>query len=308
MSSGLSIQGLVKRYGRGPDVLKGLNLELKAGDIYGVIGPNGSGKTTLMSCLLGLVTWQAGDITIGGDRPQSMEFKRVVGFLPERLNFDRWMTARNFLEFHHHLAGMPAADRTSDSENLLKRVGIKEEAWDRKIEKFSRGMLQRVGLAQALIGRPRYLMLDEPTSGMDPRGVKRFKETVKEFAAAGGTVVINSHQLEQVSKVCTRVGYVLNGVIKDERDLSENESAYTLIMKFSDLKEASEERKLRQAANSSGAKYKGVEKDLYRFDVESPAQAATLLKDLFSQGLQVCEANRESNDLEDLFDDDEVSS
>jgi ABC-2 type transport system ATP-binding protein len=204
--------GLTKTYrgGKRP-ALADASLQVGPGEILGVIGPNGSGKTTLMGCLLGLLRPEAGHATLGGHPAGSLKANALVGYLPERLRFDPWMKGRDFVAYHHALAGLPARERDAAVEAVLEDVGLERQAWTRAIKGYSRGMLQRIGLAQALVGRPHILFLDEPTSGMDPEGALQARKRIQAFAAEGGAVVVNSHQLEQVSKLCHQVVFLKEG-------------------------------------------------------------------------------------------------
>src|SRR5206468_1715492 len=140
--------------------------------------------------------------------------RRVTGYLPERLNLDRWMTGRDFVAYHHALAGLADVRRVDDSNTAIARVGLDEQAAGRPIRKYSRGMLQRLGLAQALLGEPRYVFLDEPASGVDPAGVVLFRRLLLGLKSQRVTVVLNSHQLEQVERVCDRVAFVSHGRVE----------------------------------------------------------------------------------------------
>ncbi|TMQ72983.1 MAG: ABC transporter ATP-binding protein [Candidatus Eisenbacteria bacterium] len=202
----IRVEGLSKSYRRGLALepvraLKDVTLEIRSGEVFGIIGPNGAGKTTLLGCLLGFLRPDAGAVTIDDRRPDDLEVRRVTGYLPERLVLDRWMTGRGFLGYHHALAKLAPAHRGAEVEQALERVGLTAEAGARPIAKYSRGMLQRLGLAQALLGAPRYVFLDEPASGVDPAGIVLFRRLLNEVKGRGVTVVLNSHQLEQVERV-----------------------------------------------------------------------------------------------------------
>jgi ABC-2 type transport system ATP-binding protein len=209
---GIVVDGLCKTYRRREArALDGFSIEVRPGEILGLIGPNGAGKTTFLGCLLGFLEPDAGRIEIGGMAPDSLAVRRLVGYLPERLTFDRWMNARAFLRLHHELAEQPGESREEDVAAALMRVQIDSSAWDAGLDGFSRGMLQRLGLAQALIGRPRILLLDEPASGVDPAGVLHFRQLFRELRAEGVTIVLNSHQLDQIERVCDRVAFIASG-------------------------------------------------------------------------------------------------
>ncbi|HEY6193671.1 MAG TPA: ABC transporter ATP-binding protein, partial [Candidatus Eisenbacteria bacterium] len=215
------VEDLVKSYRRGlgglggrVTALAGVSLAIEAGETLGIIGPNGAGKTTLLGCLLGFLRPDAGRIRIDGLAADDLAVRAVTGYLPERLVLDRWMTGMEFLQYHHALAKQPDASRSHDCTLLLDRVGLEREAASRRVGRYSRGMLQRLALAQALIGNPRFLYLDEPISGVDPAGVVVFREILTGLSASGATVIINSHQLAEVERICHRVVFVKQGVVE----------------------------------------------------------------------------------------------
>jgi ABC-2 type transport system ATP-binding protein len=164
-----------------------------------------------MSCLLGLLKKDEGRIEIDGLKPEDLLFKARLGYVPERLRFDMWMKAWDFMAYHDRLAGQKPPNRTDRISYVLERVGLESRHWKSRLKSFSRGMLQRLGLAQALIGRPRYLFLDEPTSGMDPEGVVLFREIIKEESREGCLVLLSSHQLNQVERLCDQVLFIEKG-------------------------------------------------------------------------------------------------
>jgi len=217
-TKGISVQSISKTY-RGGRVkaLQNLTLEIKPGEAFGLVGPNGAGKTTFLSCLMGFLKIDSGSISIDGKSPLALATRKKVGYCPERLTFDRWMSGRDYLNYHHELAGMPEASRSSDCESLLTRVQLDPSAWRTPVRKYSRGMLQRLGFAQALIGAPKYLFLDEPASGMDPVGVMLVRDLLRQLKAEGVTILLNSHQLEQIESSCDRVAFIKEGsVVKIE--------------------------------------------------------------------------------------------
>jgi ABC-2 type transport system ATP-binding protein len=234
MAPGIHVENLAKAYqlrtvsslfGRKTtiDALSGVTLNVEPGEAFGIIGPNGAGKTTLMSCLLGLVFPDGGAVTIDGLNPNTIGVRRRIGYLPERLNFDRSMSAIQFMQFHHELAGEPSKNCKSDAEKFLDKVELSKESWHLPISRFSRGMLQRLGLAQALIGKPRYLFLDEPASGLDPAGVILMRKILLEEKQNGVTIVLNSHQLDQIEKLCDRVALIRKGKLEVIETLATSE-------------------------------------------------------------------------------------
>lgn len=211
MNVSIEVNQLSKQFrGAHRAALQNVSFSIEAGEIFGVVGPNGAGKTTLFGCLLGHLHFE-GSVKVGGWDPRDPRGRREFGYVPERLNFETWMTAQAFVGFHYDLSGQPKTNKAGAVTAALEKVGIESIDWTKQIAKFSRGNLQRLALAQAIVGKPRYLFLDEPTSGMDPLGVFRFKEIARELAADGCTVIFNSHQLAQVQDLCQRVLFLEKG-------------------------------------------------------------------------------------------------
>ena len=292
-------QGLSKTYrgGKRP-ALQDASVQVAAGEILGVIGPNGAGKTTLMACLLGLLRPDQGTVTLGGHGVESLQAKARVGYLPERLRFDPWMDGWDFVAYHQALSGRPAARRQADVTEALEQVGLERAAWHRPIKGYSRGMLQRVGLAQALVGRPQYLFLDEPTSGMDPEGAMATRNLIQTFAADGGAVVVNSHQLEQLGKLCHKVVFLKAGRIEASEQWS---GAGSLRWSLRWLTEPGSADKAKAAVDKLSLSGVKVLKGGLHADVADEAGAAELLKALVKAGLRVTQAGPLQGDLEKFF-------
>ena len=202
---------LSKNYGETVAVA-GLTLTVGQGEVFGFLGPNGAGKTTTVKMLLGLVAPSAGEARLLGRRPGDPAIMGRVGFLPEHFRFPAWLTAADFLDVHARLYGLSAAERRVRIPKLLARVGLGDRPRS-KLGDFSKGMLQRVGLAQALLNDPALVFLDEPTSGLDPLGRREVRDLIHELRAAGVTVFLNSHFLSEVEVTCDRVAIVKRGRI-----------------------------------------------------------------------------------------------
>ncbi len=187
-----------------------LNLSVGAGEVFGFLGPNGAGKTTTVKMLLGLVHPTGGEASVLGCRPGDPAAMRRIGFLPEHFRFPPWLTAYGFLDVHGRLHGLSAAERRARIPALLDRVGLGGRQRSR-LGEFSKGMQQRVGLAQALLNDPALVFLDEPTSGLDPVGRYEVREIIRELRERGVTVFLNSHYLSEVEVTCDRVGIVKRG-------------------------------------------------------------------------------------------------
>jgi len=308
MTAGIRVEGLSKSYRRlltaGPvRALDGVSLEIGAGEVFGIIGPNGAGKTTLFGCLLGFLRPDTGRITIDGRAPDDLAIRRVTGYLPERLVLDRWMNGRDFLAYHHALARLPAADRGTDVDAAIARVGLDPEAGTRSIRKYSRGMLQRLGLAQALLGSPRYVFLDEPASGVDPAGVVLFRRLLMEMKGRGVTILLNSHQLEQVERVCDRVAFVSGGKVEAVETL-EAGAALARVLRVRSLGGALERQgrtALEALARGAGGELTDLAPPQARFAVADDDAAARLIAALVAAGVPVAEAAPEESRLERLF-------
>ncbi len=201
--------GLCKEYG-GRMVLHDLSLTVYQGEVFGFLGPNGAGKTTTVKILVGLVRPTAGEARLFGRPVHDPAARRRIGYLPENFRFHDWMTGEELLEFHGRLAGMPAAERRARIPEVLKLVGLAGRGRER-IGNYSKGMAQRIGLAQALLHRPDLVLLDEPTSALDPVGRREVRDLIRRLRAEGVTVFLNSHLLSEVELVCDRVAVVDQG-------------------------------------------------------------------------------------------------
>ncbi|MGH7442036.1 MAG: ABC transporter ATP-binding protein [bacterium] len=291
---------LSKTYtGASAPALDDVSLSVAPGEILGVIGPNGSGKTTLMGCLLGLLKPDQGRTLVAGNSNHSLAAKRLIGYLPERLGFDPWMKGWAFVAYHHALSGLPANDRAADVEAALSGVGLERAAWTKPLRQYSRGMLQRVGLAQALVGSPRCLFLDEPTSGMDPDGALQARERIQGFAASGGAVIINSHQLEQLGKLCHSVLFLRAGRVEAGERLRGTEG---MSWRVAWLPKAGAEQIAQTVLDRLKLTEAHLDGGSLRARLGGEAEAAALVQALVQAGLQVHAAGPLKEDLEKFFD------
>lgn len=213
----LLFKGVVKDYERShlgrvtrTRGLDGLDLEVRGGEIFGLLGLNGNGKTTAMKTALGLLRATAGAVEVFGRAPGTADSLRDVGFLPELPYFYPSMTPREALAFYGALSGLPAAEVAARTGPLLERVGLAAAA-DRAAKEFSKGMLQRLGLAQAVLHRPRLLLLDEPVSGLDPLAVHDVRLLLRQLNQEGVTMLLASHSISDVERLCHRVGILVRG-------------------------------------------------------------------------------------------------
>lgn len=212
----LQTNGLTKIYRppfarEGKTALADLSIEVRRGEIFGLVGPNGSGKTTTLKLLLGLIKPSAGTVSIFGQGPRDVAVKKRIGFLPDGPYFYDHLNSYEVLDFYAKLFGFPEADRKERIPRLLDTVGLNPKDRERVIRTYSKGMVQRVGLAQALINDPELLFLDEPTTGLDPIGARGMKDAILAQREAGKTVLLCSHLLADVQAICDRVAILSEG-------------------------------------------------------------------------------------------------
>jgi len=192
-----------------------LNLKVGAGEVFGFLGPNGAGKTTTMNVLLGFVNATGGDAFLFGVNVREPIARQRIGYLPELTYYYKFLTAEELLRFYARIFKVPRAEVDQRIDQLLKLVEL-EHARKRPIKTYSKGMQQRVGLAQALINNPDLLILDEPTSGLDPLGRMKVREIIQRLKSEGKTVFFSSHELGEVETVCDRVAIINQGELKVE--------------------------------------------------------------------------------------------
>lgn len=211
----IRLDGLVKSFhghlGIGTTrAVDGLDLAVPAGEIFGLLGPNGAGKTTTLKMMLGLLKPDAGRVLLFGRPPSDADARSRIGFLPEHPYFYDYLTAREFLDFYGRLQGIPADVRPSRVRDAIRRVGL-EGTENTALRKFSKGMVQRLGLAQAIQHDPDLVILDEPMSGLDPVGRREVRDLILGLRAAGKTVFFSSHILQDAEMVCDRVAILVRG-------------------------------------------------------------------------------------------------
>ncbi len=207
----IETHALRKVYGEQAAV-KGLTLQVMQGEVFGFLGPNGAGKTTSIKMLLGLVAPTSGSAALLGAPLGDRSALRYMGFLPEHFRFQEWLTAAEFLQLHGQLYGMQSSDLKFRIDELLERVGLLDFR-AKLLRTFSKGMLQRIGLAQALLNRPRLVFLDEPTSGLDPVGRRLVRDIIRELRQGGTCIFLNSHLLSEIEVTCDRVAFIRHGEV-----------------------------------------------------------------------------------------------
>lgn len=209
--------------------LNALSLDVRRGEVFGLLGPNGSGKTTTLKLLLGLLFPTEGEIRILGQSADNVSKNERIGYLPEESYLYRFLNAYETLDFYGRLFDMPAAQRRERAEKLLDMVKLAPQARTRQLKEYSKGMTRRIGVAQALINDPDLVMLDEPTSGLDPLGNRDMKDLILDLKKQGKTVLMCSHLLADVQDVCDRIAILYGGELKvmgrvDELLKSQNET------------------------------------------------------------------------------------
>jgi ABC-2 type transport system ATP-binding protein len=212
MTNAIETFELRKVYNETKIAVQNLTMQVGQGEVFGFLGPNGAGKTTSIKMLLGLVRPTAGTALLLGKPVGEPDARRRVGFLPEHFRFHEWLRAGEFLDLHGQLCGMSRSDRARRVPEMLERVGLAEVS-HKALSTFSKGMLQRIGLAMALLHRPAVVFLDEPTSGLDPFGRLLVRDVIRAARDEGTTVFLNSHLLGEVEITCDRVAFIRRGQV-----------------------------------------------------------------------------------------------
>ena len=296
-SPAISCEGVVKSFGTA-QALRGVTLRVPRGIIFGFLGPNGAGKSTLLKILVGLVRPTAGSVLVLGGRPGSRPVQARVGYLSEQFRYPSWMTGRELVHFHSALtsAGRPVHTNPTD---LLRVVGL-AEAGDRRVGEYSKGMQQRLGLAQALVGDPSLIFLDEPTSALDPIGRLEVRDLLLGLRGRGVTVFLNSHLLTEVERVCDHVAVVDRGTVVThgplERLLRTSAARIRVGHISTELRIALAAR-LEEITGFPAAYERGV----LTVPTSAPGQLPALVKAAVEAGAQVYEAGPVRGSLEETF-------
>ena len=275
--------------------VKGLTLQVRQGEVFGFLGPNGAGKTTSIKMLLGLVTPTAGSANLLGAPLGNRHTLAKMGFLPEHFRFQDWLTAAEFLELHGRLYGMESHDLHRRSDELLERVGLSEFR-NKYLKTFSKGMLQRIGLAQALLNRPQLVFLDEPTSGLDPVGRRLVRDMIHELRAQGTCVFLNSHLLSEIEVTCERVAFIRHGeVIRSLELASLDQSQVNVMIRTAGLHP--------EACNGLSQWGKDIEMDgeTIRMTLFSESLMPQVTRYLVANGADVYAINPRRASLEEIF-------
>ncbi|HEV3220754.1 MAG TPA: ABC transporter ATP-binding protein [Candidatus Acidoferrales bacterium] len=293
-NSAVRTENLRKVYGKKVAV-RGLSLEVARGTIFGFLGPNGAGKSTSIKMLLGLVRPTDGRAYVLGAPSTEVEVRRKIGFLPEDFRFYEWLTPGELLHFHGRLCGVPASVLRQRVPKLLELVGLTPHQ-DKRLAEFSKGMLQRAGLAQALVHEPELIFLDEPTSGLDPMGRRLVRDVIRAQRERGATVFLNSHLLSEVEITCDEVAFIKDGEVIAKRDLRESPQGEIRVVvrgrQFSVAMMAGLKKWITSAQ---------IDGELLTLTTHSTEVLPDVLRHIVAGGAEVFEFRPERLSLEDLF-------
>ncbi len=270
-------------------------LEVRRGEVFGFLGPNGAGKSTSVKMLLGLVTPTDGEATVLGHPAGDVNSRRKIGFLPEHFRFYDWLTAAELLRLHGRLYGMSPARLRERIPVPLDLVGLTRHR-DKRLSDFSKGMLQRIGLAQALLNDPELIFLDEPTFGLDPGGRRLVRDIIKAQRSRGATVLLNSHLLSEVEITCDRVAFIKHGEVLETRELQVLLDGETTVSVRARKLCAEVVKGLEQWAPSVR-----VDGEQVTFSVASTDLLPEVLRHLATRGVDVYEVIPQRTSLEELF-------
>lgn len=312
-SPAIAIRNLTKTYGQGRffgktlTALRDVSLEVPEGDIFGLLGPNGAGKTTLVKILLGIIRKSSGEASMLGLPAGSLRSRRLVGFLPEHLRMAGHLTPYTALDCYGSLSGLSRSHIRQHRDRLLELVGLADRRRDR-IRKFSKGMLQRLGLAQALLSQPRLLFLDEPTDGLDPRARAEMRDVIRELRGEGVTVFLNSHLLQEVEITCQRVAILNRGELKycgpvneagqHVRRMAGGGSGWTIEAVVQGARNPELPEREGRTVRVVPADGNGL---LLRVEVAGQEQVDQLVDDLRGQGISILSLRRADTSLEEAF-------
>jgi ABC-2 type transport system ATP-binding protein len=275
--------------------VRSLSLEVPRGEVFGFLGPNGAGKSTSVKMLLGLVKPTAGQASILGRPAGHVATRRRVGFLPEHFRFYDWLTATELLRVHGRLYGMTRDGLRKRVPALLDLVGLTPHH-DKRLRDFSKGMLQRIGLAQALLNEPELIFLDEPTSGLDPVGRRLVRDIIKAQRERGATVLLNSHLLSEVEITCDRVAFIKHGEVLETRELKSLLEEQTSVSVRASKLSSEILGGLAQFASSIHATGENL-----KFSVASSRALPEIMRYLVTQGVDVYECTPQRLSLEERF-------
>lgn len=283
-----------KTYSGGVEALKGIDLQVPSGCIYGLLGPNGAGKSTLVKILTTLIRASGGTGEMLRRKIGDRSALKEVGLLPEHARFPDYLTGRQVIDFSAGLNEVPSSEVGKRTNQLLERVGM-AEAQNRKIKSYSKGMKQRIGIAQALVNDPKIIFLDEPTDGVDPAGRRDIQQLVRELRSEGKTIFINTHILPELEEVVDRVAIMSHGTLLGEGPLASlrtTDITYDVSYQGT-LSEATLAPLLKEKVTSQAGKI--------IITTEQPAEVQPIIDHLRTQGLIISGVHRKEQSLENLF-------
>jgi len=299
MTAAIETQNLTKEYPYGflhlkrKTSLENLTMQVEDGEVFGFLGPNGAGKSTTIKLLMGIIFPTAGSAQILGKSVSDVSMHRDIGYLPEQPYFYDYLTAAEVLDYFARFHGFSATERKERVQRMLQKVGL-ETAGKIQLRKFSKGMLQRVGLAQAIVHDPKLLILDEPMSGLDPMGRREVRDIILELKNAGKTILFSTHILSDAETLCDRVGVIAGGQLRGVGAPGSIVGVKSLGMEiiFELTGSGAQIEKVRAKATKSGANYRMsvIELDLY-----------AALEELRGAGAKIISVTRIKPTLEDFF-------
>ncbi len=297
----IEVRGLAKTFRVGffrkkVEAVRGIDFEVRKGEIFGLLGPNGAGKTTTIKSILRLVFPDRGSVRLFGSDEPTAATRRRLGYLPESPYVYQYLRAPEFLDLCGRLCGMSAKERAARTDELLLRVGL-AQATDRPIGRFSKGMLQRIGLAQALLHDPELLILDEPMSGLDPIGRKEVRDLVLEEQRRGKTILFTSHVLTDVERLCDRVAILQRGKVTAYGALSE---LLRPEVKRTEIEPGGDDDAARQRLTELGIATRDVGAHVV-LAVDGESDVRAVLQMALERGLRVVALHEQRETLEDLF-------
>lgn len=276
------------------EAVRGISFSVNRGEIFGFLGPNGAGKTSTIKTMLGLMQPTQGDILLFGE-PTSPRVRAKIGYLPENPYLYQYLKVEEFLKLCGTLSGLSGKDADTRINSMIEKVGL-GHAKDRPIGKFSKGMMQRAGLAQALLHDPEFLILDEPMTGLDPVGRREVRELIEDEKRRGKTILFTSHILSDVEMLCDRVAIIQKGKITAQGtldDLLRTDVLSTEVV-LAGVKDA-------KAFSGFGAPKENKERGTWSFSVKGDDQTQTLIAKALSSGANIVSVTPERQTLEDLF-------
>ncbi|MFN2187332.1 MAG: ABC transporter ATP-binding protein [Candidatus Promineifilaceae bacterium] len=292
----ISASHLRKEFGK-KTAVKDFTLDVSQGEVFGFLGPNGAGKTTAVKMMMGLIHPTSGSASMLGSPIGDRVARTRIGFLPEHFRFHEWLQAAEFLDLHGRLYGMSPAARKERIPELLDLVGLARSA-DTRLSSFSKGMLQRIGLAQALINSPELVFLDEPTSGLDPLGRRLVRDIIRDLRNRGITVFLNSHFLSEIELTCDRVSFIRQGEILRVASLEELANETLLV----DLRIGNPDQETISGLEMFGSDIRYDEsEDLIHISLTDEEQIPEIVSWLIGQGQKVYELSPQRLSLEERF-------